>query len=301
MKFVSFSEQGFVRAGVLLGDGSAESDEVVDLAHPSMRAALQGTPPQMLALIEAGLPDAVIRIGAHGLAEDAKLTLSSVTLMAPLPAPRRIFGIAHNYRDALAERGMAPPEKPVLFMKALRTITGAGQAIILPAGIGGVTYEAELAAVIGTRAEEVSRDRALDHVVAYGCFNDISASEVIKADGHFDRGKNFATFGPFGPYLASRDEVKDPHALAVSLKVDGRLLQSGSTRDMLFDVADLVSYLSAQQALEPGAIIATGTPAGVAALHKPPAWLKPGSTVEVEVEGLGRLQNPIIEGPAPDA
>jgi 2,4-diketo-3-deoxy-L-fuconate hydrolase len=301
MKFVSFSEQGFVRAGVLLGDGASRNDQIVDLAHPSMRKALRGAAPKMLALLETGLPNVVESIGVHGLAEDAKLPISSVTLTAPLPEPRRIFGIAHNYRDALAERGMAPPEKPVLFMKAPRTITGTGRAIVLPAGIGGVTYEAELAAVIGTRAENVGKDRALDHVVAYGCFNDISASEIIKADGHFDRGKNFATFGPFGPYLASRDEVKDPHALAVSLKVDGRVLQSGSTRDMLFDVADLVSYLSGLQALEPGDIIATGTPAGVAALHKPPAWLKPGSTVEVEVEGLGRLQNPIIEGPAPDA
>jgi 2-keto-4-pentenoate hydratase/2-oxohepta-3-ene-1,7-dioic acid hydratase in catechol pathway len=301
MKFVSFSEQGFNRAGVLLGDGAGENDQIVDLAHPSMREALRGTAPQMQALIEAGLPGAVESIRLDGLADDARFPITSITLTAPLPEPRRIFGIAHNYRDALAERGMTPPEKPVLFMKVPGTITGAGQAVVLPAGIGGVTYEAELAAVIGTRAENVSKDRALDHVVAYGCFNDISASEIIKADGHFDRGKNFATFGPFGPYLASRDEVKDPHALAVSLKVDGRTLQSGSTRDMLFDVADLVSYLSALQALEPGDIIATGTPAGVAALHKPPAWLKPGSTVEVEVEGLGRLQNPIIEGPAPDA
>jgi len=301
MKFVSFSDQGFVRAGVLLGDDAGGNEQVVDLAHPSMRAPLRGTAPQMLALIEAGLPGVVESIRVHGLTEEATLPITSVTLTAPLPEPRRIFGIAHNYRDALAERGMAPPEKPVLFMKAPRTITGAGQAVVLPAGIGGVTYEAELAAVIGSRAEKVGKDRALDHVVAYGCFNDISASEIIKADGHFDRGKNFATFGPFGPYLASRDEVKDPHALAVSLKVDGRVLQSGSTRDMLFDVADLVSYLSGLQALEPGDIIATGTPAGVAALHKPPAWLKPSSTVEVEVEGLGRLQNPIIEGPAPDA
>jgi 2,4-didehydro-3-deoxy-L-rhamnonate hydrolase len=301
MKFVSFSEQGFARAGVLLGNGAGGSDEVVDLAHPSMREALRGAAPQMLALIETGLSGVVQSIRAHGLAETARLAITSVKLTAPLPEPRRIFGIAHNYRDALVERGMAPPERPVLFMKALQTITGAGQAIVLPAGIGGVTYEAELAAVIGSRAEKVSRDRALDHVAAYGCFNDISASEIIKVDGHFDRGKNFATFGPFGPYLASRDEVRDPHALAVSLRVDGRLLQSGSTRDMLFDVADLVSYLSALQPLEPGDIIATGTPAGVAALHNPPAWLKPGSTVEVEVEGLGRLQNPIIEGPAPDA
>jgi 2,4-didehydro-3-deoxy-L-rhamnonate hydrolase len=301
MKFVSFSADGFARAGVLLGDGSGAADRVVDLAHPSMREALRGTTPQLQALIETGLSAVVESISAHVLAEAATLPLKTVTLMAPLPAPRRIFGIAHNYRDALAERGMAPPDKPMLFMKAPRTITGPGQPVILPAGIGGVTYEAELAAVIGVRAENVAKDRALDHVAAYGCFNDISASEIIKADGHFDRGKNFATFGPFGPFLASCDEVPDPHALRVTLKVDGRTLQSGSTRDMLFGIADLICFLSAQQALEPGDIIATGTPAGVAGLHKPPAWLRPGSTVAVHVEGLGRLTNPITEGPAPDA
>jgi len=300
MKFVTFTEQGFTRAGVLLGDAAGRDDQIVDLAHPSMRGATLGASPQLQTFIEAGLPGIVERICAHGLAEAAKLPLHTVTLVAPLPQPRRIFGIAHNYRDALAERGMAPPASPVLFMKEPRTIAGPGQAIVLPAGIGGVTYEAELAAVIGVRTEHVSKERALDHVVAYGCFNDVSASEIIKSDGHFDRGKNFATFGPFGPYLISRDEVPDPHALRVSLKVDGRTLQSGSTRNMLFDVADLVSYLSGLQALEPGDIIATGTPAGVAGLHKPPAWLKPGSTVEVEVEGLGRLQNPIFEGPAPN-
>src|SRR4051794_29677381 len=297
MKFVSFSAQGVLRAGVLLGDGSGAGDKIVDLAHPAMREALRGGAPQLQALIEAGLPSVVKSICARGLSEVATLPLHGVTLMAPLPEPRRIFGIAHNYRDALAERGMAPPEKPVLFMKAPRTIAAPGQAIILPATIGGVTYEAELAAVIGVRAEKVSKDRALDHVAAYGCFNDISASEIIKADGHFDRGKNFATFCPFGPYLASSDEIPDPHALKVSLQIDGHQLQQGPTRDMLFGVADLISYLSHRQPLLPGDVIATGTPGGVAVSHKPPAWLKPGTVGEMEVEGPGRLRNPGVEGP----
>src|SRR5262249_46668777 len=170
MRFVSFSEKGLVRAGVLLGDGGGANDEIVDLAHPSMRGALRGTAPDMLALIESSLPGVVESLSAHGLAEDAKLPLASVTLTAPLPEPRRIFATAITYGTGLPGPGMAPPEKPVLFMKAPRTITGNGQAIVLPAGIGGVTYEAELAAVIGTRAETVSKDRALDHVVAYGCF-----------------------------------------------------------------------------------------------------------------------------------
>jgi 2-keto-4-pentenoate hydratase/2-oxohepta-3-ene-1,7-dioic acid hydratase in catechol pathway len=128
MKFVTFSERGFARAGVLLGDGTGGTDQIVDLAHPSMREAMRGAPPQMRALIKAGLPGVVQDIRAR-LAEAATLPLSAATLMAPLLEPRRIFGIAHNYRDALVERGMAPPEKPVLFMKAPRTIAGPGQAI----------------------------------------------------------------------------------------------------------------------------------------------------------------------------
>src|SRR3978361_1497338 len=182
MKFVSFSAQGVVRAGVLLGDGSGAGDQVGDLAHPTMREALRGVAPRLQALIEAGLPDVVKNISANGLNEAAILPLHDVTLMAPLPDARRIFGIAHNYRDALAERGMAPPKEPVLFMKAPRTITATGQPVILPAGIGGVTWEPELAAVIGTRADNVTKERALDHVAGYGCFNDVSASEIIRAD-----------------------------------------------------------------------------------------------------------------------
>ena len=298
MRFVTFKKDSETRAGVLIGDGSRATDVVIDLAHRAMRAALHGVAPQMQALLDVGLSKIVGAIAAHGLANTAKLPLASVRLLAPLPEPKRIFGIAHNYRDALAERGMPPPDKPVLFVKLPRTIVATDQPIVLPAGIGGVTYEAELAAVIGSRAENVSKDHALDHVAAYGCFNDISASEIIKADGHFNRGKNFATFGPFGPFLASADEVPDPQALQVSLNVDNHSLQSGSTQTMLFGVAEVVSYLSRQTVLEPGDIIATGTPAGVAALHKPPAWLKPGSTVTMQVQGLGRLVNPIIGGPA---
>ena len=181
MKFVTFKHAGMTRAGVLDGD------YVVDLAHAAMRSTLHGAEPQMLAFLDAGLANIVRDITAHGLADAAKLPLDKAILLAPLPLPRRIFGIAHNYRDALAERGMQPPSEPVLFMKTPRTIAAHEQAIVLPAGVGGVAYEAELAAVIGKRAEKVRKELALDHVAAYGCFNDISASEIIKADGHFDR------------------------------------------------------------------------------------------------------------------
>ncbi|MDB5636020.1 MAG: fumarylacetoacetate hydrolase [Bradyrhizobium sp.] len=298
MKFVTFREAGIVRAGVLEGDASDANDAVFDLGHAAMRPALSGAEPEVLALLEFGLADVVRNISAHGLAPSARLPIADVALMAPIMRPNRIFGFAHNYHDALAERGMPLPPAPVLFMKEGETVVGPGEAIVLPQGIGGVTYEAELAVIIGRRAAGISKDRALDHVAAYGVFNDVSASELIRRDGHFNRGKNISTFGPFGPYIASSDEVPDPQALRVGLSVDGKTLQNGSTRDMLFDVAALVSYLSLRGTLEPGDVIATGTPAGVAPVQKPPTWLQPGMSVRTWVEGLGSLVNPVIEGPA---
>lgn len=298
MRFVTFRDAGVVRAGVLEGDASGANDAVFDLGHAAMRSALNGAEPQVLALVEAGLADVVRNISAHGLASSARLPIADVTLMAPIPRPKRIFGFAHNYHDALAERGMAPPTEPVLFMKDGETVVGPGEAIVLPQGIGGVTYEAELAVIIGHKASGISKEQALDHVAAYGIFNDVSASELIRRDGHFNRGKNLPSFGPFGPYIASSDEVPDPQGLRVGLSVDGKTLQNGSTRDMLFDVATLISYLSLRGTLEPGDVIATGTPAGVAPVQKPPTWLQPGTSVRTWVEGLGSLVNPVTEGPA---
>jgi 2,4-didehydro-3-deoxy-L-rhamnonate hydrolase len=293
MKFVTFRESGAARAGVL-----EEDDSIVDLAAPAMRDVLGGVQPQVKALIEAGLADTVGKLNACGFADATRFPLAAVELLAPMPVPGRIYGIAHNYNDALAERGMAPPAEPVLFMKESRTVIGPGEAIVLPAGIGGVTYEAELAAVIGRRASKVSETEALSFVAAYGIFNDVSASDMIKRDGKFDRGKNLPSFGPFGPYLLSADEIENPQALKVGLSVDGKVLQDGSTRDMRFGVAALISWLSHRAPLEPGDVIATGTPAGVAAMHKPPAWLTAGTSVRVSVERLGSLTNPVIEGPA---
>jgi 2,4-diketo-3-deoxy-L-fuconate hydrolase len=298
MKFVTFKESGSARAGVLIGDAASGAEMVIDLADPALRDSLGGAQPQVLALVEAGLSNIIRAIAARGWDGIAHYPLHAVQLLAPMPLPRRIYGAAHNYNDALAERGMAPPIEPILFMKLSETVIGPGEAIVLPEGIGGVTYEAELAAVIGRRASRVSESEALDYVAAYGVFNDVSASDVIKRDGSFHRGKNLPTFGPFGPYILSSDEIADPQALRVQLSVDGKVLQEGSTRNMRFGVAALISYLSRREPLEPGDVIATGTPAGVAAMHKPPAWLKPGTSVTASVEGLGSLTNPVIEGPA---
>ncbi len=292
MKFVTFRLSGVVRAGVVACDRG--EDEIVDLAHPSMAGALCGLEPQISAFLAFGLAEVSNNIRSHGLSLSARLPMRGVELMAPLPRPKRIFGVAHNYSDALAERGMAAPAEPVLFRKGIETVIAPNEAIILPSGIGGVTYEAELAVFIGRRADCIDKARALAYVAGYSVFNDITASEVIRQDGNYDRGKNYDTFGPFGALFVTSDEVTDPQALRVSLSVDGKILQDGSTRDMVFSVADLVSYLSHRQPLEPGDIIATGTPAGVASMHRPRAWLRPGSLVQVSIEKLGSLDNPVV-------
>ncbi|MEP9379225.1 fumarylacetoacetate hydrolase family protein [Aquabacter sp. CN5-332] len=295
MRFVTFRHEGVARAGVLQGDGSSAADILCDLAHPSMAGALGGVAPTVAGLIAAGLPDRAAAIAAHGLRDEAALWLSDVELLAPF-IPPRIYALAFNYKDALAERGMTAPEAPVLFMKQPSSVVGQGAPILLPPDIGGCTYEVEIAAVIGRRAERVSREDALSYVAAYTIFNDISASEMIKRDGGFVRGKNLPTFGPLGPFLATADEVGNPHGLALTLAVDGVVLQDGVSSNLVFDVADLVSYLSHREALEPGDVIATGTPAGVAGMRTPPAWLKPGTVVRASVQGLGALVNPIEEG-----
>lgn len=295
MRFVTFAHGGATRAGVLDGDGAGASDRVFDLAHPAFADILSGRAPDVDALIAAGLPEIVAALSAAPLPEAAALPLAAVELLAPL-RPRRIHALAFNYRDAVAERNMAPPAEPVLFAKQAETVIGPGAAIRIPPDIGGCTYEVEIAAVIGHRAENVTRQGALACIAGYTIFNDISGSELIKRDGGFARGKNLPTFGPLGPYLASADEVADPHDLRLTLDVDGVTLQSGNSCDLVFDIADLVAFLSARGPLEPGDVIATGTPAGVAGMRSPPAWLKPGSVVRAQVQGLGTLENPVVAG-----
>ena len=294
-RFVTSQPAGPTRAGVHPGAGAGAHDRICDLAHPAMRAAMAGVEPRLEAMIDAGLARVAGSIAEAGLAEAAMLPRAAVVLLAPM-RPRRIFGIAHNYHCALAERGVPAPADPVLFMKDGATVIGPGEAIVLPPGVGGCTYEVELAAVIGSMATDVPVADALSHVVAYGIFNDISASEIIRRDGSFERGKNLPTFGPFGPFLATVDEVADPQRLDLELLVDDAVRQRSSTAQMLFGVAELVSRISRSTTLRPGDVIATGTPAGVAPVQKPPTWLRPGDRLRATVMGLGCLENPVVEG-----
>ena len=292
MRFVTFrGTAGAAVVGVLLGD------RVADLSHRACRPLLGDTPPTLQALLDDGLGGWVERLGAARFDADALHALADVQLLAPLPRPGKIVGAAFNFTDALAERQMAAPTEPVTFVRSGRTVIGPGEPILIPPDVGNVGYEGELAAVIGRRALRVSRDEAMRCVAGYTVHNDVSGSSLVKEDGgNFVRGKNLPASAPLGPALVSADELPDPHDVAIRLDIDGRLLQNGSTRTMLFDIADLIAYISQRMPLEPGDVIATGTPAGVAAMHTPAAWLVPGSTVTVELEGLGRLSNPVRAG-----
>lgn len=291
MRFVTFAgASGAPATGVVLGE------QVADLSHPACAPLVGGAPPTLLQMVEQGLARWADRLATVRFPEAAWRPLSSVKLLAPL-RPGKIVGAAFNFTDALAERNMAPPKEPVTFVRSGCTVIGPDEPILIPPDVGNVGYEAELAVVIGRRALRVSPEQAMRHVAGYTAHNDVSGSDLVKGDGgNFVRGKNLPASSPLGPWLATPDEVPDPYALRVRLDIDGRPLQDGSTGTMLFRIAELISYVSHRMPLEPGDVIATGTPAGVAAMHNPPAWLQPGATVTVEVEGFGRLSNPVQRG-----
>ena len=300
MRFVSFhDEQGGIVPGLLLGDPDGGQARVLDGSHALCRARLGGVRCDMQAWIEHGLAEAGAALLAGGAPEAACRPLAAIRLAAPLPRPGKVVGAAFNYTDALAERGMDAPPEPVTFVKSGRTVVGPGDAIVLTPELANVTYEAELAVVIGTAALRVPRERAMDHVCAYSLFNDVSVTAMVKADGGFVRGKNQPTSGPFGPWLATPDEIGDPMALGIRLDVDGQVLQQSSTAQMLFDIATLIEYVSARMPLDPGDVIATGTPAGVAGAHAPPRWLAAGQRVTLAIEGLGKLSNPVTSSTQP--
>lgn len=213
---------------------------------------------------------------------------------APVPRPGKVICIGLNYRDHAAESNMAIPEKPVVFSKFATAVIAPGEPVILPATSKQVDYEAELAVVIGRRAKNVSENRALDYVLGYTVFNDISARDFQFADGQWQRGKSCDTFAPMGPKIVTADAVPDPHKLSIKLRLNGRTMQDSNTDQLIFGVPELVAFLSETITLEPGDVIATGTPPGVGFARKPPVFLKAGDVMEVEIEGLGTLNTPVV-------
>ena len=216
-------------------------------------------------------------------------------LGVPLSGTRKFIGIGLNYADHAAETGAAIPKEPIIFMKAITCLNGPDDAIMLPQGSKKTDWEVELGVVIGTRAQYVSEADALNYVAGYCVVNDVSEREFQKERGpQWDKGKGCDTFGPVGPWLVTRDEVMDVQRLDLYLELNGKRMQTGSTETMIFSVAQLVSYVSRFMTLEPGDIIATGTPPGVGDARTPKRFLKKGDKLRLGIAGLGEQQSEVL-------
>lgn len=228
---------------------------------------------------------------------EATFALAEVRLLAPIPRPGKIMAIGLNYRDHARETGAAIPTKPILFAKFPTSVIGPYDTIhVHPGQTQKVDYEAELGVVIGKPAYRVKRADALEHVFGYTVINDVSARDIQKGaeyGGQWVRGKSLDSFCPMGPAITTRDEVPDPQDLTVRAVLNGRIMQDGHTREMIFDVPALIEYLSHNITLEPGDVLATGTPPGVGDARTPPVYLKRGDVIEIEVGNLGKLINPV--------
>jgi len=221
---------------------------------------------------------------------------SVAKLLAPI-APTGILCIGSNYRQHVAETNGKMPEFPVLFMKGIAAIQNPGDPILIPAFLPSteVDYECELAVVIGRACKNVRRSEALEYVLGYTCANDVSARDWQSKWGgsQWCRGKTFDTFAPMGPCLVTPEEIPNPNTLPIRTIINGETLQESNTRDMIFDVPTIIEFLSGSTTLPPGSVILTGTPQGVGMARKPPRWLTPGDQITIEIEGIGKLTNPV--------
>jgi 2-keto-4-pentenoate hydratase/2-oxohepta-3-ene-1,7-dioic acid hydratase in catechol pathway len=274
------------RLGVQLGDRIVAAADLLPDGPATMADLLEGLPDSVRALAEASLA------AGHEVAGGETAALEELELLPPVPRPGKVVAIGVNYRSHAEEQGREPPSSPVVFAKFTTALVGHRAEITWdPELTQAVDYEAELAVVIGRRARNVGVARALEHVLGYTCLNDVSARDLQYADRQFVRSKSLDTFCPMGPALVTADEVPDPQALQLWCLVNGEVRQSASTADMVFGVAELISFCSRAFTLEPGDVIATGTPAGVGWFREPKLMLRDGDEVVVEIDGVGRLVN----------
>lgn len=281
MRWVTYqSEQGPRSAAWL--DGKLVDVQQADASLPSSLR-------QLIALGPAAMEQA-----ARAVLQGRPLT-PAVKLLAPIPDPQKVICVGLNYADHARESGQAPPPEPVLFSKFPTAILAPDAPIVLPRVSHEVDYEAELVVVIGRQGRCIAEHSALSHVAGYCVGHDVSARDwqLRKPGGQWLLGKSFDTFAPFGPTLVTPDEVGDPGQLRVQLRLNGQTMQDSNTSQFIFNVAQVIAYVSQVCTLLPGDIIFTGTPPGVGAARKPPVFLKPGDMVEVEIEKLGVLRNPV--------
>jgi len=231
---------------------------------------------------------------AAGAATDP-VSIDTVCLEPVLPNPGKIICIGMNYLAHIREMGRTRPAYPTLFTRFPDSLVGHGQAIIRPIASTRFDFEGELAVVIGRQARHVAADRALDYVAGYACFLDGTLRDYQRHTPQFIAGKNFHHSGAFGPWLVTTDEIPDPRILTLETRLNGRVMQTGRIDDLCFDIGALIEYLSKIFQLEPGDVIATGTPGGVGAARDPQIWLRPGDVVEVDIDRVGVLRNEVVD------
>lgn len=216
-----------------------------------------------------------------------------VSFLAPVPRPGKIVGVGHNYRAHVKEQDAEIPDEPLLFAKAPTSVTNPGDPIVCPSIVNQVDYEVELAVVMGRPARHVAAADAAEYVAGYTVLNDVSARDAQFSDGEFFRGKSFDSFAPIGPAIVAGGDF-DPNDVAVECRVNGETRQDSHTEEFIFDVYELVEYISSAMTLRPGDVISTGTPSGVGIFRDPPTLLEPGDIVETSIEGIGTLSNPVV-------
>jgi 2-keto-4-pentenoate hydratase/2-oxohepta-3-ene-1,7-dioic acid hydratase in catechol pathway len=278
MRLVSFEKNGRPSFGIVTGGGIV--DAAPRLKRSGLREALAAGVLSELERLAEGSPD---------------FGLDEIAFAPPIPdAAAKLLCVGINYLPHIKEMGRERPDRPVLFVRFGGSIVGHGQPLLKPRESEQLDYEGELAVVIGKRARRVSRERAYDYVAGYSCFNDGSVRDYQRHSQQFTPGKNFHASGSFGPWLVTKDEIPDPRELKLTTRLNGAVMQQESVAELCFDVPQLIEYCSTWTQLEPGDVIVTGTPGGVGAGRKPPVWMKPGDTVEVEISAIGTLRNPVV-------
>lgn len=284
MRFVAFHVDGRHGMAVQDADGSLRG----------LTSGQPGYPGSLDRIVQGGR--AGMEAAAAALRAGDAIDPASVSFAVPFASPGKIICVGLNYRDHTAESGMQQPDYPSLFTRLPSSLVAHNEPIVRPSVSDKLDYEGELVAVIGTGGRHIAHDRALDHVAGYSIFNDGSIRDFQLRTSQWTMGKNFDGTGAFGPAFVTADEVPPGAAgLRIETRLNGQVMQSASTDDLVFDIATLVSTISQGITLAPGDLIVTGTPSGVGAARKPPVWMKPGDVCEVEVERIGVLRNPIVQ------
>jgi len=285
MRLMMFETGGTARLGVVDGETVIDAG-MCDASLPGTLHALAGAGPETLAKLKAAVA---------GAPDDAKHALADVTPALPIARPGKFVCVGLNYAAHAREGGHEIPEYPALFVRWPSSLIPAGAPVVRPNVSEKLDYEVELTIVIGRGGRHIPEAEALDHVFGYTLFNDVSVRDYQRKSQQWTPGKNFDATGPFGPVVVTPDELPPgASGLRITSRVNGETRQDSNTSDMIFSTAKIIAILSEFMTLEPGDVIATGTPSGVAHAMKPPGWMKPGDTVAVEIEGIGVMENPIV-------